>query len=219
MSRQEGCRPHVVDGVRNCVGKVQVVNRYPWMLALFSPTQQYPSTNSSTSLCVRRQVAGWLCETPVLQAPYTAPTVVPPSRAGQVPVLGPMARTGQGPVLGPMARDGQGPVLGQMARAGQGPVLGPMASNIAPHRHSPTLSSALRRTPTLLRRPPAPTVSVSASSVLYAGTYRARTCSSSTSNRHPPQHIALCPCPNIQARRPAHLIDVPCRASQPPPPL
>ena len=81
MSRQEGCRPHVVDGVRNCVGKVQVVNRYPWMLAFFSSTQQCPSTNSSSILllCVRRQAAGWLRELAVLQAPQTAPTVVPSS--------------------------------------------------------------------------------------------------------------------------------------------
>ena len=81
-------------------------------------------------------------------------------------ILGPIARTGQGPILGPMAKDGQGPILGPMARAGQGPVLGPMASNTAPHRHSPTLSGALRRSPTRLRRPPAPTLSVPASSVL-----------------------------------------------------
>ena len=86
-------------------------------------------------------VAGWFREPAVLHATQTAPTVVPPSRAGQGPVLGPMARTGQGPILGPMARDGQGPVLG------------PMASNIAPHRHSPTLSGSLRRSPTRLRRP------------------------------------------------------------------
>ena len=32
---------------------------------------------------------------------------------------------------------------------------------------------------------------------------------------HAPLHIALCPCPNIRAIRRAHLIDVPCRASQP----
>ena len=79
MSRQEDCRPQVVDGVRCCVGKVQVVNRYPWMLAVFSPTQQCPSTNSSIWLCVRHQAAGWLCEPAVLQAPWTAPTVVPSS--------------------------------------------------------------------------------------------------------------------------------------------
>ena len=37
-----------------------------------------------------------------------------------------------------------------------------------------------------------------------------------TSDSHPPLHIALCTCPNIRAIRRAHLIDVPCRASQPP---
>ena len=41
---RRSCRPQVVDGVRHCVGKVQVVRRHPWMLAVFRPTQQSPST-------------------------------------------------------------------------------------------------------------------------------------------------------------------------------
>ena len=111
-----------------------------------NPTVSEHYSSSILLLCVGLQVAGWFREPAVLQAP-----VVPPSRAGQGPVLGPIAGTGQGPILGPMARDGQGPVLGPMARDGQGPILGPMASNIAPHRHSPTLTGALRRSSTPLR--------------------------------------------------------------------
>ena len=41
----------------------------PLEACIVSLTQQFPSTNSSTSLCVRRQVAGWLREPAVLQAP------------------------------------------------------------------------------------------------------------------------------------------------------
>ena len=33
------------------MGKVQVVNRYPWMLAAFGPTQQCPSTTAAAPCC------------------------------------------------------------------------------------------------------------------------------------------------------------------------
>ena len=47
-----------------------------------------------------------------------------------------------------------------------------------------------------------------------------KACSSTPTRnpKRPPPHAALCPCPNVRAIRRAHLIDVPCRASHPPPP-
>ena len=59
MSRQEDCRPKVFDGLRHCVGKVQVVNRYPWMLAVFD-TQQSPSTTTAAPCCCLGTPRGWL---------------------------------------------------------------------------------------------------------------------------------------------------------------
>ena len=59
MSRQEGAQPPVVDGVRPCVGRMQVVNRYPWMLAVFA-TQQGPSTTATAPCCCVGTPGGWL---------------------------------------------------------------------------------------------------------------------------------------------------------------
>ena len=52
-------QPQVVDGVRPCVGKMQVVNRYPWMLAVFD-TQQSPSTTTAAPCCCLGTPRGWL---------------------------------------------------------------------------------------------------------------------------------------------------------------
>ena len=110
---------HLHIGVPPCVGKMQVVSRCPWVLALrVFITQQGPST---TAISCCRWDPRWqtgLANQRYSKATKTAPAVVPPSRAGLGPVLGPVARTGLGPILGPLARDGQGPVLGPIARAG-----------------------------------------------------------------------------------------------------
>ena len=50
MSRQEGAQPLVVDGVRPCVGKLQVVSRHPWMLAAFATLQVSEHHSNSTLL-------------------------------------------------------------------------------------------------------------------------------------------------------------------------
>ena len=49
--RQEDAQPQVDDGVPPCVGKMQVVSRCPWVLAVFILTQQCPSTTAATPCC------------------------------------------------------------------------------------------------------------------------------------------------------------------------
>ena len=115
----------------------------------------------------------------------------------------------------------KGPILGLMAKAGQGPVLGPRASNTAPHRHSPAPSGAIRRPPTFSSAPPtppAPTLSTHAPSVLSCMQAHLKLEHIPPALRIDIHHCTLL-CAHAQtsyARRPAHLIDVPCRASQPP---
>ena len=69
MSRQEGAQPLVVDGVRPCVGKLQVVSRHPWMLAAFATsaqlmhvvaTLQVSEHHSNSTLLLCGTPGGWL---------------------------------------------------------------------------------------------------------------------------------------------------------------
>ena len=185
MSRQEDCRPQVVDGVRCCVGKVQVVNRYPWILAVFGPTQQCPSTTAAAPCCCVGTPRGRLVSRTGSTPSYLDST---DSGASQQGWSGTGIRADSQDWSGTYIRaDGQG-WSGTCIRAdGQGWSGTCTRADGQQHRPSSTFSNALRRPPTLSDAPPTPSGSNAFRAcliylVLYAGTYQARTCSSSTSN-------------------------------------
>ena len=147
MSRQEGCRPHVVDGVRNCVGKVQVVNRYPWVLAVFIPTQQCPSTTAAAPCCRVGTPRGRLVSRTGSTPSYLDST---DSGASQQGWSGTSIRADSQDWSGTYIRaDSQG-WLGTCIRAdGQGWSRTCTRADGQQHRPSSTFSNALRRPPTL----------------------------------------------------------------------
>ena len=59
LSRQEVCKPRVVDGVRCCVGKVQAVSRHSLEACIFSPDPTV-SEHQQQHLVVCWTPGGWL---------------------------------------------------------------------------------------------------------------------------------------------------------------
>ena len=185
MSRQEGAQPLVVDGVRPCVGKMQVVNRYPWMLAVFGPTQQCPSTTAAAPCCCVWTPGGRL-----VSRTGSTPSILDSTDSGapQQGWSGTGIRADSQDWSGTYIRaDGQG-WSGTCIRAdGRGWSGTCTRADDQQHPPSSTFSNALRRPPALSDAPPTPSGSNAFRAcliclVLYAGTYQARTCSSSTSN-------------------------------------
>ena len=154
MSRQEDCRPHVVDGVRHCVGKVQVVNRYPWMLAVFSPTQQCPSTTAAAPCCCVGTPGGRL-----VSRTGSTPSSLDSTDSGasQQGWSGTGIRADSQDWSGTYIRaDGQG-WSGTCIRADSQGWLGTCTrADVQQRRPSPTFSNDLRRPPTLSDAPPTP---------------------------------------------------------------
>ena len=176
MSRQEDCRPQVVDGVRHCVGKVQVVNRYPWMLAVFGPTQQCPSTTAAAPCCCVGTPGGRLVSRTGSTPSYQDST---DSGASQQGWSGTGIRADSQDWSGTYIRaDSQG-WLGTCIRAdGQGWSGTCTRAEGQQHRPSSTFSCALRRPPTFSDAPPTLSGSNAFRAcficlVLYVGTYQA----------------------------------------------
>ena len=110
------------------MGKMQVVNRYPWMLAVFSPTQQCPSTTAAAPCCCAGTPGGRLVSRTGSTPSYLDSTDSGASQQGW---------SGTG-----IRADGQG-WSGTCTRA-----------DVQQRRPSPTFSNDLRSPPTLSDAPP-----------------------------------------------------------------